>query len=161
MACREAYFVPLLTVIPYDGIDQVLTWNAQCPFSLGASVFAADPRRALALSGQLRCGMVHVNDVIVPMGHPATPFGAQGASGWGRTKGFDGLLEMTVPQVVSVVRGRFRPHFDRIDSHWLLHPEALAGLLELRHARSLGGKLRGAKRLACRIAGIRQHTPSD
>lgn len=160
-ACRESFFFPLLSVLPYDGIDQALTSIAGCPYRLGASVFTADPRRALNLSERLRCGMVHVNDVIVPMGHPATPLGGQGASGWGRTKGHEGLLEMTVPQIVSVVRGRFRPHFDAIGSHWFLHAEALAGLLELRHARTLRGKLRGARRLLRQIPSRRQHNPSS
>jgi len=160
-ACRESFFFPLLNVIPYDGIDQVLTWIAECPYRLSASVFTADPQRALALSERLRCGMVHVNDVIVPMGHPATPFGGQGASGWGRTKGHEGLLEMTAPQVVSVVRGRFRPHFDAIGSHWFLHAEALSGLLEIRHAATLRGKLRGARRLLRQIPSRRQRDPSS
>lgn len=145
-ACREAFFAPLLTVVPYDRLEQVLAWNAECPFGLGASIFTADSRRALALSGELRCGVVYVNDVIKPMAHPATPFGGQGSSGWGRTKGIEGLLDMTTPQVVSLASGRFRPHFDGSGSHWFFEPAALEGLIAMRHAGSLRGKLRGAAR---------------
>lgn len=86
LACQEAFFVPLLTVIPYDSIDQAIAWNAQCPYFLGASVFTRDIEKALALSGKLRSGVVHVNDVILPMAQPATCFGGRGASGWGRTR---------------------------------------------------------------------------
>lgn len=155
LACREALFAPLLTVVPYDDIEQALAWDAQCPLALGASLFTADPMRALALSGRLRSGVVHVNDVIIPMGHPATSFGGRGASGWGRTKGIEGLLEMTVPQVVSLVSGRFRPHFDAPGSHWFFHPDALEALIEMRHSRSLAGKLRAAGRVIGHVIGRR------
>ncbi|MDZ4858507.1 MAG: aldehyde dehydrogenase family protein [Candidatus Hydrogenedentes bacterium] len=161
LACREAFFAPLLTVVPYDKLEQVVAWDAQCPFDLCASIFTADPRRALALSGRLRCGVVHVNDVIFPMAHPATSFGGRGASGWGRTKGVEGLLEMTAPQVVSVVSGRFRPHYNSRGSHWFLHPEALDALIELRHARSLRARLRGAWRLVKQMLRTRRRDSSD
>lgn len=161
LACREAFFAPLLTVVPYEHVEQALAWNAQCPFGLGASIFTADARRALALSGRLRCGVLYVNDVIIPISHPATSFGGRGASGWGRTKGIEGLLEMTVPQVVSLVPGRFRPHFDGPGSHWFLHPEALDGWIDLRHARSLRAKLRGALRVVSQMLGARRRGPSE
>ena len=67
------------------------------------------------IAGELESGAVTVNDVIVQTAHPATPFGGRGASGWGVTQGPEGLLEMTVPQVVSVRGGSFRPHYDLDD----------------------------------------------
>jgi acyl-CoA reductase-like NAD-dependent aldehyde dehydrogenase len=157
LACREAFFAPLLTVIPYDDADQAVAWSAETSFGLGASIFTADPRRANELAGRLRCGVVHVNDVIFPMGHPATSFGGRGASGWGKTKGVEGLLEMTVPQVVSSVRGRFRPHYDGRGSHWFFHPEVLNSYIELRHSRSPRVRLRAAWRVAGHMLGLRRY----
>ena len=76
--------------------------------------------------------MVAINDALAPVAHPATPFGGRGASGWGSTQGVEGLLGMTVPQVVSVRSGRFRPHYDPLEQN--PHVAALTrGMLEMTH----------------------------
>jgi acyl-CoA reductase-like NAD-dependent aldehyde dehydrogenase len=146
--CREASFAPLLAVLPFGTLDAALEMDARCPYALGASVFTASSRRADQLAARLRAGVVTVNDVVAPTAHPATPFGGRGDSGWGRTQGAEGLLEMTVPQVVSARGGRFRPHYglndpDRADRQ----VELLRGLLGAGHAPTLGGRLRGWWRL--------------
>jgi acyl-CoA reductase-like NAD-dependent aldehyde dehydrogenase len=138
---QEASFAPLLAVLPFDDVAQAVRLDEACPYHLGASVFTARPARARELAAALGGGMVAVNDVIAPTGHPATPFGGRGASGWGVTQGAEGLLEMTVPQVVSTRGGRFRPHFDLAPG--AAKPEAVAaleevmrGLLQSGHAPS-------------------------
>jgi hypothetical protein len=40
------------------------------------------------------------------------PFGGIKASGFGVTRGDEGLLEMTYPHVVAVRTGKMRPHFN-------------------------------------------------
>jgi hypothetical protein len=40
------------------------------------------------------------------------PFGGAKASGFGTTRGDEGLLEMTFPHVVAIRRGHAHPHFD-------------------------------------------------
>ncbi len=146
--CREASFAPLLAVLPFDTPEQALAMDAECSYALGASVFTGDPGRAQQLAERLRSGMVAVNDVVVPTAHPATPFGGRGASGWGVTQGAEGLLEMTVPQVVSVRRGRFRPHYDLAAGKGAAdQAELVRGLLESAHAPTLAGRLSGWRRL--------------
>jgi acyl-CoA reductase-like NAD-dependent aldehyde dehydrogenase len=146
--CREASFAPLLAVLPFDTADEALAMDAECSYALGASVFTRDPRRARELAGRLRSGTVAVNDVVVPTAHPATPFGGRGASGWGVTQGAEGLLEMTVPQVVSVRRGRFRPHYDLAAGKGAAgQADLVRGLLESAHAPTLAGRLAGWRRL--------------
>jgi aldehyde dehydrogenase (NAD+) len=146
--CREASFAPLLAVLPFDTVDQAVEMAATCPFALGASVFTKRPARAEALAARLRAGAVTVNDVVAPTVHPATPFGGRGDSGWGVTQGAEGLLEMTVPQVVSVRAGRFRPHYDlAAGGRSGGQLELVRGLLEGSHAATLGGRLRGWRRL--------------
>lgn len=81
-------------------------------FALGASVFSRDIARARALASRLKTGFVTINDLIVPTADPRMPFGGTKASGFGATRGEEGLLEMTFPHVVAVRRGRLRPHFD-------------------------------------------------
>ncbi|MGC2577485.1 MAG: hypothetical protein WA376_07900, partial [Terrimicrobiaceae bacterium] len=57
---------------------------------------------------------VLVNDLIVPTADPRMPFGGVRESGFGVTRGEEGLLEMTFPHVVVVRQGRSRPHFDEL-----------------------------------------------
>jgi hypothetical protein len=103
--------------------------------------------------------MVAINDTIVSTAHPATPFGGRGDSGWGVTQGAEGLLEMTVPQVVSVRGGRFRPHYELAMGQGAeRQTELLRGLLESGHAPTLGQRLRGWWRL---LRGVRWMFPLD
>ncbi len=81
-------------------------------FALGASIFSRDVAKARALAAQIRTGFVLINDLIVPTADPRMPFGGVKASGFGTTRGDEGLLEMTFPHVVAVRRGRAHPHFD-------------------------------------------------
>lgn len=145
--CREASFAPIAAVLSYSSVDEVLHGHAQCPYRLGASVFSRDTARAQTLAARLHTGAVTINDVIAPTAHPATPFGGHGASGWGVTQGAEGLLEMTVPQVVSVRGGSYRPHYDLSTADGADHEALLRGLLESAHAPSWLRRLSGWKKL--------------
>jgi acyl-CoA reductase-like NAD-dependent aldehyde dehydrogenase len=146
--CQEATFAPVMAVIPFDQLQDALRGDALCPYGLGASIFSASPARAARLAARLRVGMVTVNEVIVPTGHPATPFGGRRASGWGVTQGVEGLLEMTVPQVVSVTSGGFRPRYELPGGIGPGEAQLLSGLLHWRHAASAGERWRGFLQLA-------------
>jgi acyl-CoA reductase-like NAD-dependent aldehyde dehydrogenase len=149
--CREASFAPVMAVLAFDTVEESLHMNARCPYALGASVFTRDYQAARRLAGQLRAGSVSVNDVVVPTAHPATPFGGRGDSGWGTTQGAEGLLEMTVPQVVSERGGTFRPHYDLsagVEASKVANQEELVrGLLESGHAPTWRERWRGWLRL--------------
>jgi acyl-CoA reductase-like NAD-dependent aldehyde dehydrogenase len=145
--CREATFAPVMAVLPFDDIEDAVTMNRQCPYGLGASIFTRRADHAAAMASRLRAGMVAVNDVIVPTAHPATPFGGVGRSGWGVTQGAEGLLGMTVPQVVSVRGGSFRPHYDMSAGSAVSRGEMVRGLLAFAHGATLGQRIRGAWRL--------------
>ena len=67
---------------------------------------------ACVLAARIKTGFVVINDLIVPTADPRMPFGGVKASGFGTTRGDEGLLEMTHPHVVAVRRGRRHPHFD-------------------------------------------------
>jgi acyl-CoA reductase-like NAD-dependent aldehyde dehydrogenase len=146
--CREASFAPLLAVLPFDGVDDALGMDAQCPYALGASVFSRDTGRAAELASRLRAGSVIVNDVIVSTAHPATPFGGRRDSGWGVTQGAEGLLEMTALQVVSVRGGKFRPHYDLSAGGASGQGELARALLDAGHGATFGQRCRGYWRLA-------------
>jgi aldehyde dehydrogenase (NAD+) len=81
-------------------------------FALGASIFSRDITRARTLAARIKSGFVLINDLIVPTADPRMPFGGVKASGFGSTRGNEGLLEMTFPHVVAVNRGTSHRHFD-------------------------------------------------
>jgi acyl-CoA reductase-like NAD-dependent aldehyde dehydrogenase len=146
--CQEASFAPVLAVLPFDSLEEALRMESRCPYALGTSIFTRNEARAALLAEELRAGMVAINDVIVSTAHPATPFGGRGDSGWGVTQGAEGLLEMTLPQVVSLRGGRFRPHYDMAMGQGAeRQAEFLHGLLESAHAPTLRQRLRGWWRL--------------
>lgn len=152
-ANRDSLFAPLLTVTPFDSLDDAIALAAESPFRLSASIFSSDLAAANELAARLPIVAVTINDVIVPTAHPGTPFGGRGASGWGVSQGDEGLLEMTVPQVVSVRRGGFTPHSDANSP-----PEIPRGYLRLVHGRGVRQRWRGFRQL---LAGIRRRAPTS
>ncbi|WP_425450232.1 aldehyde dehydrogenase family protein [Virgifigura deserti] len=109
---REDVFAPVLSFVAVDSVEEALRLDRHCPYALGASVFGP-PRAAHALARRIEAGAVTVNDVIVPTADPRLPFGGRAASGFGVTRGPEGLLEMTAVKAITR-RGRLlRPsHLD-------------------------------------------------
>ena len=141
--CREDCFAPLLAVLPFDTVDDALRMDAACRYGLGSSIFTSDLERARSLAPNLRTGSVAANDAVVSTAHPATPFGGRGQSGWGVTQGPDGLLAMTVPQVVSTRGGKFRPHYEPSGGPGGSMHRMLQGLLAWNHAPAVRQRFRG------------------
>jgi acyl-CoA reductase-like NAD-dependent aldehyde dehydrogenase len=106
---REDIFAPVVAIVPVADMDAALAADAACRYALGASVFGP-VAEAMRLAGRVNAGSVVINDVIVPTADPRLPFGGRGASGFGVTRGAEGLLEMTTVKVITLRRGRFRPH---------------------------------------------------
>jgi aldehyde dehydrogenase (NAD+) len=151
--CREACFAPVAAAIHFNTIDEAISQAKQCSFGLGASIFTNDVRMAQSLAMRIPAGSVTINDLLAPTAHPATPFGGRGTSGWGVTQGAEGLLEMTVPQVVTIHKGTFRPHFDEAVSPDPSTGDILHGLLRLTHATRFREKLRGLRQM---VRGVRR-----
>jgi acyl-CoA reductase-like NAD-dependent aldehyde dehydrogenase len=82
------------------------------PFGLGASIFSADEQAAGALARQLPTGFVTINDLIAPTADPRWAFGGIRESGFGTTRGAEGLRELTYPHVIAVRRSRSLPHLE-------------------------------------------------
>src|SRR5690606_19223213 len=108
---RAEVFAPVLSIVPVTDMDEALEMARQSPYALGASVFGpVDEAEALAV--RIDAGSVTVNDIIVPTADPRLPFGGRHRSGWGVTRGAEGLLEMTQVKTVSVRRRGPAFHFD-------------------------------------------------
>lgn len=136
---REAVFAPMLVLAPVRGDDEAIALASACPYALGASVFSRNSRAARAVAERLRVGVVTINDVIVPTADPRLPFGGRGRSGFGVTRGPQGLLEMTAIKVVTQTLGPARPHFQELAEG---QADLLTAGLTILHGRNLLQRLR-------------------
>ncbi|TPQ16854.1 aldehyde dehydrogenase [Streptomyces sporangiiformans] len=85
---QEEIFGPVLSLIPYDDVDDAVRIANDSDFGLGGTVWTADPERGAAVAHRVRTGTIGVNRYIPD---PAAPFGGVKASGLGRELGPEGL----------------------------------------------------------------------
>ncbi len=131
---REAIFGPMVATLRVKDDEESIRTINDCPYALGASIFSANEVLARSVAIRLRVGFITVNDVIVPAGDPRIPISGRGRSGFGATRGREGLLDLTVPKVVALRRGRFRPHLAALTEE---DAELLYGYLKLTNAGNL------------------------
>jgi acyl-CoA reductase-like NAD-dependent aldehyde dehydrogenase len=86
---REEIFGPVLSVIPYDGVDEAVAIANDSEFGLGGSVWTADHERGEAVARRVQTGSIGINHYTLD---PAAPFGGVKASGLGRELGREGLM---------------------------------------------------------------------
>jgi succinate-semialdehyde dehydrogenase/glutarate-semialdehyde dehydrogenase len=101
---REETFGPTMPIAVFvDESDAVRLAN-DTEFGLTASVWTKDIARGRTLAAQIRAGTVMVNEVLYTHGIGQTPWGGFGHSGYGRTHGRLGLMELVAPQHIHVNR---------------------------------------------------------
>jgi acyl-CoA reductase-like NAD-dependent aldehyde dehydrogenase len=147
---REDIPMPLLGLFAVESDEEALALAAECPLALGASVFTRDIAAGKRLAACIKAGCVTINDLIVPTADPRVPFGGAAQSGFGSTRGAEGLLEMTRVQVVQARSGTGAMHLSADSPSagviqnliTLSHPESFRAWLQ-----ALAGLLRwGARR---------------
>ncbi len=111
---------------------------------LGAAIFSRDESAARAFARQLTTGFATINDIIVPTADPRFPFGGVRRSGFGVTRGGEGLLEMTYPQSVAIRRTRFLPHLDEPQE---TDAELFASFIALAHGRGVRRRFDALRRV--------------
>jgi acyl-CoA reductase-like NAD-dependent aldehyde dehydrogenase len=142
-AFRADIFAPVLSVMRTSSVSEALAANSDCPYALTAAVFGP-VREARKLAGQLRMGNVLINDIVIPTVDPRIAFGGRGRSGFGVTRGAEGLLAMTTPRTIQVQHGRMPfPYQATGDGHL----ELFAGLAKALHSRGFLNRWDGWKRL--------------
>ncbi|WVQ77511.1 hypothetical protein IAR50_007197 [Cryptococcus sp. DSM 104548] len=88
---KEELFAPVMTVVPYDNVDEAVSWLSNSRFGLGGGVYGKDRAQCRSVAERLECGMVAINDFGVFYLNQAMPFGGVKASGHGRFGGEEGL----------------------------------------------------------------------
>jgi succinate-semialdehyde dehydrogenase/glutarate-semialdehyde dehydrogenase len=101
---QEETFGPILAIQAVRNADEAVARANDSAFSLAASVWTSDVQRGEAIAKRLRAGAVMVNDAISYFGIAEAPHGGCGTSGWGRTHGKSGLLEMVHTKYIDVDR---------------------------------------------------------
>ncbi len=96
----EEAFGPVLPLLKFSDVDEVIARANNSEFGLGASVWSADLDQAYAIAARLQAGTIWVN--TSHYGTPSTPLGGHKQSGLGVENGRDGLLAYTNPKVIIV-----------------------------------------------------------
>ncbi len=151
----DVFSTVLALVTVADDHEAVLRAN-DGPYALGASIFSRDESAAGALAARIQAGSVCINDLIVPTADARLPFGGRGRSGFGSTRGAEGLLELTTPKVVSISRGKFRPAFDPPQPG---DEQMFQSYLKLTHGRGWENRWRALVSLVRTIARRKKSSP--
>jgi acyl-CoA reductase-like NAD-dependent aldehyde dehydrogenase len=141
---QEETFGPILAVQTVKDAEEAVARANDSTFALAASVWTSDAKRGQAIAARLRAGAVMVNDAISYFGIAEAPHGGCGASGWGRTHGKAGLLEMVQAKYIDVDRlpGREKPWWYRYGADL---ERAADAFLKFEFGGGLAAKLRNAR----------------
>ncbi|MSR33404.1 MAG: aldehyde dehydrogenase [Phycisphaerales bacterium] len=108
------YFGPVISVVPVDHFEQAIEFHGQGNHHLAASIFTRDTSRIARdddLKKRLGVSVITLNDCVLPTGHPALAIAGFGQSGWGTSRGVEGLLHLT-RAVATTTTARWLPVAD-------------------------------------------------
>ncbi|HKP81509.1 MAG TPA: aldehyde dehydrogenase family protein, partial [Pyrinomonadaceae bacterium] len=99
---RDETFGPVLPIMTFKTDEEAVRLANDSIYGLTASVFTRDIARGRRLAEQIDAGTVMINEVVYTHAVAQTPWGGVKQSGYGRTHGRLGLLELVAPQHVHV-----------------------------------------------------------
>lgn len=92
---EEEIFGPILPVLTYEGIDDVIEYINSKPTPLVLYVFSRDKRFYTHIINNVISGDCLINDVIAHYANHKLPFGGHNASGIGKSHGYYGFKEFS------------------------------------------------------------------
>ena len=95
---RDETFGPVLPIMTFSTDDEAIRLANDSIYGLTACVFTSKTSRARKLAEEIEAGTVMVNEVVYTHALAQTPWGGVKQSGYGRTHGQLGLLELVTPQ---------------------------------------------------------------
>jgi len=99
---REETFGPVLPIMTFRTDEEAIRLANDSIYGLTASVFTGDLSRGKRIAELLDAGTVMVNEVVYTHAVAQTPWGGVKQSGYGRTHGSLGLLELVSAQHIHV-----------------------------------------------------------
>ena len=141
---QEETFGPILATQTVRDAEEAIASANDSPFALSASVWTRDASRGEAIAKRLRAGTVMINDAISYFAIAEAPHGGCGASGWGRTHGKAGLLEMVQTKYIDIDRlpGREKPWWYRYGADL---ERAADSFLQFEYGKGIAARLRNAR----------------
>jgi len=133
---RDETFGPILPVMTFETDDEAVKLANDSIYGLTASVWTKNIARGRRIAERIEAGTVMVNEVVYTHGIAQTPWGGVKDSGYGRTHGRAGLLELVTPQHIHVNRISFLP-----DLWWFRYNQNAARLFNGLARRFTTGSL--------------------
>jgi acyl-CoA reductase-like NAD-dependent aldehyde dehydrogenase len=96
----EEAFGPVLPLLKFSDIDDVVRRANDTEYGLAGAVWSADVERATAIAHRLDTGTVWINQNL--QSTPFTPLAGAKQSGFGQENGLPGLLEFTRPKAIYI-----------------------------------------------------------
>lgn len=107
---REETFGPTLPIATFKTEREAIDLANDSDFGLTASVWTKDLTKGKRVAEKILAGTVCVNEVLYTHGIGQTPWGGFKQSGYGRTHGKNGLMELVAPQHIHVNRFLLAPN---------------------------------------------------
>ncbi|HKM65689.1 MAG TPA: aldehyde dehydrogenase family protein [Candidatus Acidoferrum sp.] len=141
---QDETFGPIMAIRVVKDAEDAIAHANDSEFALSASIWTSDLEGGKGIAQRLRAGAVMVNDLISGFAIAEAPHGGCGLSGWGRTHGRAGFLEMVNIKYVDV------DHLPRMEKPWWYRygselEKAADAFLNFEFAGSLIARLRHAR----------------
>jgi succinate-semialdehyde dehydrogenase/glutarate-semialdehyde dehydrogenase len=120
---RAETFGPVLPIMTFKSDDEAVRLANDSIYGLTASVWTNDLARGKRIAEQIEAGTVMINEVLYVHAVGQTPWGGVKQSGFGRTHGRAGLLELVNAQHIHINR------FPSVPDMWWFNYTPSAGKL--------------------------------
>ena len=101
---QQEVFGPVLAAMPFDSEEEAIKLANGTDYGLVAGIWTQDGARQLRVARKVRSGQIFINNYGAG-GGVELPFGGMKSSGYGREKGFEGLLGFTVLKTIAIRHG--------------------------------------------------------